>query len=54
MVMTHTHAKGQSFRKIEWTQPDGHTDGGNCITSRANAVVKYFMHNLIGLWFRQL
>jgi len=33
-------AKGQSVRKIEWKQTDGQADGGDCITSRANAVGK--------------
>jgi len=31
-------AQGQSVRKIEWKQTDGQTDGGDCVTSRANAV----------------
>ena len=44
MVVTHAKAKGQgqmflSFQKLEWKQTDGQTDGGDCITSRANAVV---------------
>ena len=28
----------QSVPKIEWKQTDGQTDGGDCITSLANAV----------------
>jgi len=28
--------KGQSVRKIEWKWMDRGTDGGDCITSRAN------------------
>ena len=31
---------GQSVSKIEWKQTDGRTDGGDCITSHANAVSK--------------
>jgi len=33
--------KGQLIRKIEWKHTDGRTDGGDCITSRANAVRKH-------------
>ena len=29
---------GQLVPKIEWKQTDGQTDGGDCITSLANAV----------------
>ena len=29
---------GQSIPKIEWKQTDGHTDGGDRITSLANSV----------------
>jgi len=32
-------AEGQSVRKIEWKQTDAQTDGGDCITSRANYAV---------------
>jgi len=45
MVMTHIHAKGQGQRSLGSTvrvKTDGltdrQTDGGDCITSRANAV----------------
>jgi len=30
--------KGHSVQKLEWKQTDGRTGGGDCITSRANAV----------------
>jgi len=35
-------AKGQSVRKLDWKWTDGRTDGGDCITSRTNAVGKNF------------
>jgi len=42
--MQKTKAKGQSVQKIQWKQinrpMDEQTDGGNCITSYANAVGK--------------
>jgi len=31
-------AKGQYAQKIEWKQMDRQMEGGDCITSRANAV----------------
>jgi len=40
-VVTHTHAKSRSKSlgsNVEWKQIDRRTDGGDCITSRANAV----------------
>ena len=47
MVMTHTHAKGQCQKsvglkdRVERDRRTGRrTDGGQCITSRANAVGK--------------
>ena len=50
MVMVYSRAKVQGQRsvgfdpRIEWKQTDGltngHTDGGDCITSLANAVDK--------------
>ena len=36
---------GQSVPKVEWKQTDGQTDGGDCITSHANAVGKNFDTN---------
>jgi len=39
--MSHTHAKRQGQRSlgsIVRVETDGQTDGGDCITSRANAV----------------
>ena len=40
--MTYSHAQvqdnGQSVPKTEWKQTDRRTDGGDCITSVANAV----------------
>ena len=42
MIMTYSKAKdkvnGQSVPKIQWKQTDGQADGGDCITSLANAV----------------
>jgi len=43
MIMTHTHEKGQGQQslssKVETNRrTDGRRDGGNCNTSRANAV----------------
>ena len=39
---------GESVPKVEWKQTDGridgHTDGGVCITSLANAVGKYYLY----------
>ena len=43
MVMTHIHTKGQgkvNQFKIEWKRMERQTDGGDCITSHANAVDK--------------
>ena len=34
---------GWSVRTTEWKQTDGQTDGGDCITSHANAVGKYLI-----------
>jgi len=31
--------KGHSVQKLEWKQTDGQTDGGDCISFRANATV---------------
>jgi len=38
--------KGHSVQKLEWKQADGRTDGGDCITSHANAI-GYQSRNLI-------
>jgi len=44
MIMTYSHAKvkvnSQSVPKIEWKQTDRRTDGGDRITSLADAVGK--------------
>jgi len=43
MVVTHMQkimATGQSVQKMEWKQKDRQT--GNCITSHANMVGKYY------------
>jgi len=43
--MQKVKVKSQSFQRTEWKwkdrQMDGRTDGGDCITSRANADGKY-------------
>ena len=48
--MTYPHAKVQGQRSIgsktEWKQTDGQTDGGDCITSHANAVGKHTRSNM--------
>ena len=36
--MQNFKVNGQSVPKIEWKQTDGQTDGGDCITTHANAV----------------
>ena len=36
--MEKVEVHGQSVPKIEWKQTDRRTDGGDCITSYANAV----------------
>jgi len=36
MTMTHTHAVGSKHR----VETNGWTDGGDCVTSRANTVSK--------------
>jgi len=36
--MQKVKVKGQSVQKIEWKWTDGWMDGGDCITSYANAV----------------
>jgi len=40
MIMTYTLAKGQSQRSLG-SKISVETDGGDCITSRGNAVGKY-------------
>ena len=40
VVMAYSHAKVQGQ---QWKQTDGRTDGGDCITSLANAVDKYIL-----------
>ena len=43
MVMSLTHAKGQDQRLVgskDRVETDGWMDGADCITSRANTVVK--------------
>ena len=43
MVMTHIHAKGQGQTLLSSkvrVKTDGQMDGGDCITSRANAISK--------------
>jgi len=56
MVITHTHAKSQGQRSVdskEWKQMDGRTDGGDCITSHANAVGNYIICLLLLLQRRK-
>jgi len=36
--MQNVWIKGHAVQKLEWKQTDGQTDGGDCITPRANAV----------------
>ena len=52
MVMTYSHAKVQGQRSItlKIVETNGRTDGGDRITSLANAVGKYrYMQELVGL-----
>ena len=40
-VMTYSHAKFEvNGQSVQWKQTEEQTDGGDCITSRANAVSK--------------
>jgi len=47
--MNHTHARSE----FEWKQTDGqtdrHTDGGDCIIPRANAVAKEPVRHVVQL-----
>ena len=36
--MQNIKVNGHTVQKLEWKQTDGRTDGGDCITSLANAV----------------
>jgi len=45
MYMQKVKIKGHSVQKLEW-KTDRRTDGGNCITSRANAVGNNGCHTI--------
>jgi len=40
--MQEMKVKDHSVQKLQWKQTDRQTDGGDCITSRANAVGNFY------------